>query len=93
MWFELRTVSKIMQSSFQISGIRVLAACEITSHPPPGFNCLIRPGDSGKFTILDAIELCLGARRSAPFGEPTFTTSTSMCPSGFQLRWATYRTT
>lgn len=29
-------------------------------------------GDSGKSTILDAINLCLGARRSAPFGDTDF---------------------
>jgi predicted ATPase len=40
--------------------------------PAPGFNCLIGPGDSGKSTILDAIELCIGARRSAPFGDNDF---------------------
>ncbi|TAY17109.1 ATP-dependent endonuclease [Rhizobium leguminosarum] len=33
-------------------------------HPHPGLNCLIGPGDSGKSTILDAIDLCLGARRT-----------------------------
>ncbi|EPN45747.1 hypothetical protein A244_25069 [Pseudomonas syringae pv. actinidiae ICMP 18807] len=40
--------------------------------PAPGFNCLIGPGDSGKSSILDAIDLCLGARRSAPFGDTDF---------------------
>ncbi|MBB3394208.1 MULTISPECIES: AAA family ATPase [unclassified Rhizobium] len=34
-------------------------------HPKPGVNCLIGPGDSGKSTILDAIDLCLGATRSS----------------------------
>lgn len=41
-------------------------------HPSNGVNCLIGPGDSGKSTILDAIDLCLGARRSAPFGDTDF---------------------
>ncbi|MFT7684292.1 MAG: putative ATP-dependent endonuclease of OLD family [Moritella dasanensis] len=27
--------------------------------PHPGLNCLIGPGDSGKSTILDAIDLCV----------------------------------
>ncbi|MFJ1300083.1 ATP-dependent nuclease [Pseudomonadota bacterium AL_CKDN230030165-1A_HGKHYDSX7] len=40
--------------------------------PSNGLNCLIGPGDSGKSTILDAIDLCLGARRSAPFGDTDF---------------------
>jgi len=39
--------------------------------PSPGINCLIGPGDSGKSTILDAIDLCLGARRSVPIGGST----------------------
>jgi putative ATP-dependent endonuclease of OLD family len=40
--------------------------------PSNGMNCLIGPGDSGKSTILDAIDLCLGARRSAPFSDTDF---------------------
>lgn len=40
--------------------------------PSNGVNCLIGSGDSGKSTILDAIDLCLGARRSAPFGDTDF---------------------
>ncbi len=40
--------------------------------PSAGINCLIGPGDSGKSSILDAIDLCLGARRSAPFGDTDF---------------------
>lgn len=40
--------------------------------PAPGINCLIGPGDSGKSTILDAIDLCLGARRSAPLSDTDF---------------------
>src|SRR3984957_7933666 len=40
--------------------------------PSAGLNCIIGPGDSGKSTILDAIDLCLGARRSAPFGDTDF---------------------
>lgn len=31
--------------------------------PGQGLNCLIGPGDSGKSSVLDAIDLCLGARR------------------------------
>ncbi|WP_032954084.1 ATP-dependent nuclease [Stenotrophomonas maltophilia] len=40
--------------------------------PSAGVNCLIGPGDSGKSTILDAIDLCLGARRSVSFGDADF---------------------
>lgn len=40
--------------------------------PSNGVNCLIGPGDSGKSTLLDAIDLCLGARRYAPFGDTDF---------------------
>lgn len=40
--------------------------------PGPGLNCLIGPGDSGKSTILDAIDLCLGARRNAHITDVDF---------------------
>ncbi len=40
--------------------------------PSAGINCLVGPGDSGKSTILDAIDLCLGARRSMTFGDTDF---------------------
>lgn len=40
--------------------------------PSAGLNCLVGPGDSGKSSILDAIDLCLGARRSAPLGDTDF---------------------
>ena len=40
--------------------------------PSPGLNCLIGPGDSGKSTILDAVDLCLGARRSIQFSDADF---------------------
>lgn len=41
-------------------------------NPHPGLNCLIGPGDSGKSTILDAIDLCLGARRGFSFTDADF---------------------
>lgn len=41
-------------------------------HPAPGLNCFIGPGDSGKSTILDAIDLCLGARRNIQFADTDF---------------------
>lgn len=40
--------------------------------PSAGINCLVGPGDSGKSTILDAIDLGLGARRSVSFGDTDF---------------------
>tara|TARA_R110000772_G_scaffold171189_1_gene283203 strand:- start:3739 stop:5472 length:1734 start_codon:yes stop_codon:yes gene_type:complete len=40
--------------------------------PSSGVNCLIGAGDSGKSTILDAIDLCLGARRSANISDADF---------------------
>jgi len=40
--------------------------------PAPGINCLIGPGDAGKSSILDAIDLCLGARRNIQFTDADF---------------------
>jgi hypothetical protein len=48
-------------------GIRQLAW-----YPAGGINCLIGPGDSGKSSILDAIDLCLGARRNIQFTDADF---------------------
>ena len=45
---------------------------ELTWLPSPGINCLIGPGDSGKSTILDAIDFCLGARRNLQFTDADF---------------------
>ncbi|MBM3551946.1 MAG: DUF2813 domain-containing protein [Alphaproteobacteria bacterium] len=45
---------------------------ELTWYPAAGINCLIGPGDSGKSSILDAIDLCLGARRSLQFTDADF---------------------
>lgn len=49
-------------------------------NPHPGLNCLIGPGDSGKSTILDAIDLCLGARRSYSFTDADFFNSNVINP-------------
>ncbi|WP_397471673.1 ATP-dependent nuclease [Rheinheimera sp.] len=40
--------------------------------PSPGINCLIGTGDSGKSTVLDAIDLCLGARRNIQISDADF---------------------
>ncbi|NUY57227.1 AAA family ATPase [Salinivibrio sp. EAGSL] len=45
---------------------------KLSWHPKPGLNCLIGPGDSGKSTLLDAIDLTLGARRSYSFNDADF---------------------
>jgi putative ATP-dependent endonuclease of OLD family len=44
----------------------------LTWLPAPGVNCLIGPGDSGKSTVLDAIDYCLGARRNLQFNDADF---------------------
>ncbi|WP_339864896.1 ATP-dependent nuclease [Paremcibacter congregatus] len=40
--------------------------------PSSGINCLIGSGDSGKSSILDAIDFCLGARRNIQFTDADF---------------------
>jgi putative ATP-dependent endonuclease of OLD family len=40
--------------------------------PAPGLNCLIGTGDAGKSSVLDAIDLCLGARRSLSLSDADF---------------------
>lgn len=45
---------------------------KLSWQPEPGMNCLIGPGDSSKSTVLDAIDLCLGARRNVPFADTDF---------------------
>jgi len=45
---------------------------EFSWAPNPGLNCLVGPGDVGKSTVLDAIDLCLGARRALTFTDADF---------------------
>ncbi len=40
--------------------------------PSAGLNCLIGPGDSCKSSILDAIDLCIGARRTIQVSDADF---------------------
>ncbi|WP_122518709.1 ATP-dependent nuclease [Pseudomonas viridiflava] len=40
--------------------------------PREGINCLIGPGDSGKTSILDAIEACMCVRRNIEFSDADF---------------------
>ncbi|MGJ8517614.1 ATP-dependent nuclease [Carnimonas bestiolae] len=58
-------IRKIEIANFR--GIQKMVWC-----PAPGINCLIGPGDSGKSTVLDAIDLCLGARRNVQFSDTDF---------------------
>ncbi|PJK11890.1 ATP-dependent endonuclease [Lysobacteraceae bacterium NML95-0200] len=58
-------IRKIEIANFR--GIQKLVWC-----PSPGINCLIGPGDSSKSTVLDAIDLCLGARRNVQFSDTDF---------------------
>ena len=58
-------IRKIEITNFR--GIQRLVWC-----PAPGINCLIGPGDSGKSTVLDAIDLCLGARRNIQISDADF---------------------
>lgn len=53
-----------------ISNFRSIQALDWA--PSAGINCLVGPGDSGKSSILDAIDLCLGARRNSGFGDMDF---------------------
>lgn len=45
---------------------------ELDWFPSAGINCLIGPGDTGKSTVLDAIDLCLGARRNISIADSDF---------------------
>ena len=45
---------------------------ELIWNPKPRLNCLIGPGNSGKSTILDTIDLTLSARHSYPFTDADF---------------------
>ncbi len=53
-----------------VSNFRCLKS--LSWHPSPGFNCLIGAGDAGKSTVLEAIDLCLGARRTVQFSDADF---------------------
>lgn len=45
---------------------------DLSWFPGPGLNCLIGPGDGGKSTVLDAVDLCLSGRRTATFTDADF---------------------
>jgi len=54
----------------EITNFRSIAALDW--FPSAGINCLIGPGDSGKSTVLEAIDFCLGTRRSLTFSDTDF---------------------
>lgn len=54
----------------EISNFRSIR--EFSWWPSAGINCLMGPGDVGKSSILDAIDLCLGARRNVQFTDVDF---------------------
>lgn len=58
---------------------------ELNWRPNPGINCLIGPGDSSKSTVLDAIDLCLGARRNVPFSDTDFYRLNTSSPISIHL--------
>ena len=58
-------IAKIEISNFR--GIR-----DLTWLPKPGVNCLVGTGDSGKSTLLQAIDWCIGARRTLPLSDADF---------------------
>lgn len=45
---------------------------QLSWYPAPGTNCLVGPGDSGKTTVLDAIELVFAPRNGVTFDDTDF---------------------
>ena len=66
-------IAKIQINNFR--GIRQLAWL-----PKPGINCLVGPGDSGKSTVLQAIDWCIGSRRTLPLTDADFHRTDVRCP-------------
>lgn len=56
--------------NIEIHNFRSIAS--LSWQPGAGVNCLIGPGDSGKSSILDAIDFALGARRNLQFSDADF---------------------
>lgn len=48
------------------------AVKELNWFPDPGINCIIGPSDAGKSTIIEAIDLTLGPRRTKVFSDVDF---------------------
>jgi putative ATP-dependent endonuclease of the OLD family len=64
--------------AIEVSNFRSLK--EFAWFPSAGINCLIGPGDSGKSTVLDAIDLCMGARRNLQISDADFHNLDSEAP-------------
>ncbi|MDA9519054.1 DNA helicase [Bradyrhizobium sp. CCBAU 11434] len=45
---------------------------QLSWYPAPGTNCLVGPGDSGKTTVLDSIELVFAPRNGVTFDDTDF---------------------
>ena len=59
----------------RIRGVEIRGFRSIQSldwFPMPGVNCLVGSGDSGKSTVLDAIDACLSPRRGMLFSDTDF---------------------
>lgn len=69
-WKRSTTSTMSMIRHIEIRRFRGIAAASWS--PRPGINALIGGGDSGKSTILDAIDLALAARRNAAFTDADF---------------------
>jgi hypothetical protein len=61
----MTVVRKVEIENFR--AVKALAWC-----PDDGINCLVGPGDSGKSTVLDAIDYCIGARRTLQLADSDF---------------------
>ena len=53
---------------------------QLTWLPKPGINCLVGPGDCGKSTVLQAIDWCIGARRTLSLSDADFHRAHVECP-------------
>lgn len=69
-WLTLLHLIMPLIRKLQVTGFRgIQSMCWL---PAPGLNALVGPGDSCKSSILDAIDWCLGQRRSITVSETDF---------------------
>lgn len=61
-----------MEKIYPLETQNFRSARKLLVAPSASVYCLVGPGDSGKSTILIAIDLCIGARRSLAFGDAHF---------------------
>jgi putative ATP-dependent endonuclease of the OLD family len=64
--------SNILARIRRVEIARFRGITSLSWFPSNGINCLIGPGDGGKSTVLDAIDFCLGARRTVQFNDADF---------------------